>query len=161
MNIGSLVFLVKNGKVLLARKARGIGKGKWNGYGGRKKGSEPLRKTAVRELREEAGVTAVERDLLKVTTARFFFKKNTEHVNLWTVHVFLCKKWQGEVVETSEMRDPRWFPIDKLPLEQMMAGDREWLPKIFELNKLCVRVYYGKDTRTVESSIWRGQGFRS
>jgi 8-oxo-dGTP diphosphatase len=53
----SLCFLVREGKVLLAKKANKIGKNCWNGYGGGVDGKETPEESAVRELREEAGIT--------------------------------------------------------------------------------------------------------
>lgn len=44
MIIGTLCFIIKNGKVLLARKKRGFGKGKWNGTGGKVKSNERVKK---------------------------------------------------------------------------------------------------------------------
>lgn len=48
------------GRVLLGRKKRGFGAGKWNGFGGKIEAGETIRQCAVRELREEAGLLAAE-----------------------------------------------------------------------------------------------------
>ncbi|MBI4136155.1 MAG: NUDIX domain-containing protein [Candidatus Vogelbacteria bacterium] len=47
----TLVFLVRAGKVLLARKTRHIGEGRWNGYGGGIDSGENLIQCAIRECR--------------------------------------------------------------------------------------------------------------
>ena len=45
----TLLFLVKNGQVLLAMKKRGFGAGRWNGVGGKVHAGESVAETAVRE----------------------------------------------------------------------------------------------------------------
>ena len=55
----SLVFPVApDGRILLGRKRRGMGYGKWNGFGGKIEVGETMRECAARELFEECGLTA-------------------------------------------------------------------------------------------------------
>lgn len=55
----SLVYpLDGQGRILLGRKRRGMGFGKWNGFGGKLEPGETMRQCAVRELQEECGLTA-------------------------------------------------------------------------------------------------------
>ena len=59
----SLVFpLDGQGRILLGRKKRGMGYGKWNGFGGKMEIGESMRE-CVRELFEECGLFAEEKDL--------------------------------------------------------------------------------------------------
>ena len=54
----SLVFPVaSDGRILLGRKRRGMGYGKWNGFGGKIEAGETMRECAARELFEECGLT--------------------------------------------------------------------------------------------------------
>ena len=53
----TLVFVVKDRRILLIRKKRGLGAGKINGPGGRLEPGESFDACAVREVREELGVT--------------------------------------------------------------------------------------------------------
>ena len=52
----SLCLLLREGEILLARKKRGFGVGKWNGAGGKPEPGEPIERTAIRETEEELGV---------------------------------------------------------------------------------------------------------
>ena len=53
----TVILIMKEGKVLLARKVKKIGAGMWNGYGGKSEPSDQsLRHTACRELYEESGM---------------------------------------------------------------------------------------------------------
>ena len=72
----SLVYPVDGqGRVLLGRKKRGMGLGKWNGFGGKIEAGETMRQCAVRELREECGLIARTQDL--ELAAELYFQ-NTE-----------------------------------------------------------------------------------
>ncbi len=52
----TVILLVREGEILLARKLKKIGAGKWNGYGGKPEpGDATLEETAVREMKEEGG----------------------------------------------------------------------------------------------------------
>src|SRR4029079_6250419 len=54
----TLLFVVKDGQILLIRKKRGLGAGKINGPGGRIEPGESAIEAAVRETREELGIEA-------------------------------------------------------------------------------------------------------
>ena len=59
----SLVYPVrKDGRVLLGHKRRGMGAGKWNGFGGKREDGETMRECAARELFEESGLIADPKD---------------------------------------------------------------------------------------------------
>jgi ADP-ribose pyrophosphatase YjhB (NUDIX family) len=127
----TLLFLIKNNKILLAMKKRGFGEGKWNGYGGKPEKNEKITDTAVRETQEESGVTP--KNIKQVATLDFYFDKQTE----WNQQaiVFITKEWEGDPVETEEMK-PKWFDLNKIPFESMWLDDPFWLPLILEGKKI-------------------------
>ena len=49
----NLCYLFNENKILLGLKKRGFGKGKWNGYGGKKEDGETIEEAVVREIYEE------------------------------------------------------------------------------------------------------------
>jgi len=121
----TLMFLVKNSKVLLAMKKRGFGKGKYNGVGGKPEKGEGIDDTAVRETKEEVGVTAKKFRL--VAKLDFYFSSKRE----WDqqVLVYVCDKWDGRPRETEEMK-PGWFDVRNIPYDKMWSDDPLWLPHI-------------------------------
>ena len=50
----TLVFVSRDGQVLLGLKKRGFGEGLWNGFGGKVNEGETILEGAIRELNEEA-----------------------------------------------------------------------------------------------------------
>ncbi len=56
----TLMFVVKDGRVLLIHKKRGLGAGKINGPGGKRDGQETLQACAHREIYEELRITVTE-----------------------------------------------------------------------------------------------------
>ena len=124
----SLCLLLRGDEVLLARKKRGFGVGKWNGVGGKPEPGETIDATAIRETEEEIGVTP--RDLRRVATLDFFFPAAPEFAG-WDqqVCVYLTERWDGEPVETEEVA-PRWFARDAIPFAEMWADDPFWLPLV-------------------------------
>ena len=126
----TLCFLLRGNEVLLAMKKRGFGKGLWNGFGGKRRGgSETVECAAVRELKEESGLTVAEEALQRVADIDFYFPANP----VWDqhVHVFLVREWSGEPQETEEMR-PQFFPLDAVPYgPETWPEDVKWWPRIF------------------------------
>jgi len=55
----TLLFVIKDGQVLLIHKKKGLGAGKINGPGGRLEPGETPEQAAIREVQEELLVTPV------------------------------------------------------------------------------------------------------
>src|ERR1043165_611084 len=56
----NLCFVIRGRKILLIRKKRGLGAGKFNGPGGRIEDGETPLASAIRETEEEIGVTPID-----------------------------------------------------------------------------------------------------
>ena len=121
----TLVFVIREGRILLIRKKRGLGAGKINGPGGRIEPGETPHACAIRELREELGVEAGE--LLRMGDHRFQFMDGYSTY----VHVYVTHEIDGKAVETDEAF-PIWFELAEIPFEEMWEDDRYWLPLIIE-----------------------------
>jgi 8-oxo-dGTP diphosphatase len=117
----NLCFIVKDGRILLIRKKRGLGAGKINGPGGKLEPGETALEAAIRETQEEIGVTPLHVEERGVLHFQF-----TDGYSLHCV-VFLARDFHGEPVETIEAT-PMWFSTDAIPFAEMWADDQHWLP---------------------------------
>lgn len=127
MKLVTILFLRREDQILLAMKKRGFGAGKWNGVGGKVEQGETITEGAIRECQEEIGVVAHNPRL--VGTIQFFELHDPSfHHNC---HIFISDSWEGEPVETEEMR-PEWYNTDSIPYSDMWPDDEFWLPLILE-----------------------------
>ncbi|KPL18688.1 MAG: NUDIX hydrolase [candidate division Zixibacteria bacterium SM23_81] len=117
----TLVFVIRDGQVLLIRKRKGLGVGKINAPGGRIGSGETPLEGAVREAQEELCVIPV--GIRQMGELRFQF---VDGLSLH-VYVFVAKDCVGSPQETDEA-EPIWTPIDAIPYEQMWEDDSHWVP---------------------------------
>jgi 8-oxo-dGTP diphosphatase len=120
-DLATLVFVHKDGRLLLIRKKRGLGAGKINGPGGRLEEGESLEQCAVREIQEELVITPKELEWLG--EMRFQF------VDGYAIHVYIYRAadYEGTPTETPEAI-PIWVDDDKIPYEEMWEDDPLWVP---------------------------------
>ncbi|MBJ95332.1 MAG: NUDIX hydrolase [Rickettsiales bacterium] len=119
----TLLFVLDESKILLIRKKRGLGAGKISAPGGRMEPGESPLQCALRELKEEVGVTAFEAAERGLHHFQFMDGYALK------VHVFITRRWSGEPVETDEAI-PLWFDVAALPYEEMWEDDRLWMPHL-------------------------------
>lgn len=117
----TLLFVIKNGRILLIHKKKGLGAGKINGPGGRIAPGETPRAAAIREVEEEIGI----RPLQVVSAGRLRFQFENGYRLLG--YVFRAADYRGTPIETDEAM-PLWYPVDSLPFHRMWADDPLWMP---------------------------------
>jgi len=126
----TLVFVVRDGQILLIEKKRGLGAGKINGPGGRLDPGETPEQCAAREIEEELGITPI--GLQQSGELRFRFAGSGKLAgHSLHCYVYRADDYAGELIETDEAK-PCWTPIDKIPFERMWADDVFWLPSLIE-----------------------------
>jgi 8-oxo-dGTP pyrophosphatase MutT (NUDIX family) len=116
-------FINQQGEILLQKKSRGLGVGKWNGVGGKAESGEDILAAAKREIREETG--AETDDLTEIGYLEYIWPTGHEQKN-WAVHVFSVKDWQGELADLGE-GELRWFKRKNFPSAEMWDDDQYWL----------------------------------
>lgn len=122
-DLATLVFVIRDDRILLIRKKRGLGKGKVNGPGGKLDPGENAVECATRECHEELGIRV--RNLECMGEHRFQF------VDGYSIHcwVFRTGDVEGEAVETDEAI-PLWTGLSNIPFEEMWEDDHIWLPMV-------------------------------
>ena len=117
----TLVFVIRDGQVLLIRKKKGLGAGKINAPGGRIGPGETPAEGAVREAQEELHVTPT--GVRRGGELRLQF---VDGLSLH-VHVFTATGCEGSPQETDEAV-PIWAPVEAIPYNEMWEDDRHWVP---------------------------------
>jgi len=119
----TLVFVIRDEKILLIDKKTGFGKGKVNGPGGKVEPGESPRDCAVRECYEELGI--------RVANLRYCGQHRFQFVDGYSllVWVYSSEEFEGVPTESVEAK-PLWFPLDAIPFERMWEDDGLWLPML-------------------------------
>lgn len=144
----TLCLIVRDNHILLGMKKRGFGMGRWNGFGGKVESGETIEKAARRETQEECGITIRTMEEAGIHEFEFHDKKG----DILEVHVFRVNTFDGEPIETDEMR-PRWFDIDALPYTEMWPDDIFWIPLFLEGKKFHTRFLFGEGDQILEQHI--------
>ncbi len=119
-------------EVLLIQRGYGKQKGLWSLPGGNKDRGESLKKTAVRETREETGI--------RMTADDLYYKSERHRFEIWR-----GKRIGGRLrIQRKECLDAAWFSNDMLPHDDNLAfgPDRRALGKWAGENPGSRRVYY-------------------
>ena len=143
----SLVYPVReDGSILLGRKRRGMGYGKWNGFGGKIEAGETMRQCACRELLEECGLVMEPEKLVMVGDLYFHQPSDPQwsHAGI----VYFARGRKGSPHLSDEM-EPRWFRVEDFPYDDMWMADRVWLPMILAGKKIRGTIYFAEDGETV------------
>lgn len=137
-DLATLLFVVREGRILLIRKRRGLGAGKINGPGGRLDDGETPLEAAVREVEEELCITPLAP--VELGQLRFQF------VDGYSIHgyVFRSSRFRG-VPQTTAEAIPIWTPLDAIPYEEMWADDRYWLPLLLAGERFDGRFIFDGD----------------
>ncbi len=134
----TLLFVIKDNKILLIRKKRGLGAGKINGPGGKLEPGETPEQCAIREVQEELLVTPE-----NITSHGESLFQFTDGYSIH-VHIFSASDYQGTPTETSEAI-PLWFDLDKIPYQEMWEDDDIWLPLVLQGKRFNGRYIFDGD----------------
>ena len=133
-----LCFVIDAGRLLLIEKKTGLGSGKVNGPGGRIEPGETAMEAAIRETREETGITPSQ--LTEVARLAFVF---TDGYSL-SCDVFVARGWTGVMGETREAL-PFWCALNAIPYPRMWADDALWLPHALAGTRVVGRFVFEGD----------------
>ncbi|MDF7806710.1 8-oxo-dGTP diphosphatase [Pontiellaceae bacterium B12219] len=138
VTVATLMFVIKDGKILLIHKKRGFGKGKINGPGGKLEPGETTEQCAIRETQEELCITP--------TGVEFAGELHFQFTDDNSIHgyVYTATDYEGEPTETDEAV-PLWYSIDNLPFERMWQDDHIWFPYMLEGRQFSGRFIFDDD----------------
>ena len=156
---GTVIFVIKNGKILLAKKTRVLGIGKWNGYGGAFDSAvdKTQEDCAIREFEEESNGAKIKKDFLEKVAIITF--NNGDKLE-FTVHFYIANNIIGKPTSSLEMSDPTWFPLDSLPdWNDFMESDRFWMPRILNGEKVKGEVWNDDNFKLIAHAVNKTESF--
>ena len=102
--------------------------GKYNGIGGKLERGEDVASGMRREIREETGLEVASMTLRGTLCWADFGPKRED----WLAFVFLIDAFSGEPQRDNEEGTLHWIPLAELDALPMWAGDRLFLPMVFD-----------------------------
>jgi 8-oxo-dGTP diphosphatase len=112
--VGVGAIIIEDSRVLLVKRAHPPLQAQWSIPGGALEVGEPVRDAAIREAREETGLTVEPGELLGVYDR--ILRDPKQRVQYHYVLVdFLCRRVAGDLAAASDASDVRWFRRDDLP----------------------------------------------
>lgn len=134
-------------RLLLGLKKTSFGAGKIVGVGGHIEAGETPSAAAVREMSEEASVLVREGDLRPAGIIRFRFPNLAEwNMDTW---LFTAETWQGTPEESEELA-PKWFALDRLPLDRMWQDAEHWVPRIAAGDTVDLTITMARDNEGID-----------
>lgn len=149
MKLATLCYVQKDGHTLMLyrnKKENDYHEGKWNGLGGKFEQGESPEECAVREVKEEAGLTILNPKMRGFITFPLFDGKDD-----WYVFVFTADEYEGELIESPEGK-LEWIPNDKLFDLNLWEGDVIFLKWLFKDKFFSAKFNY-KDGEFVDHSV--------
>jgi 8-oxo-dGTP diphosphatase len=129
--IGVGAVIIKDGHVLLAKRAHPPIAGQWSIPGGALEVGELVREAAVREAREETGLIVEPGELLGVFDR--VLRNPQQRVQYHYVLIdFLCRPIGGELCAASDAAEVRWFTREELPALNLADDTHEVILKGLE-----------------------------
>jgi 8-oxo-dGTP diphosphatase len=145
--LATLLFVIRDGEILLIEKKRGIGAGKVNGPGGKIDPGETPLECALRETMEELHVKALR---VSKRGELCFAMSDIPDIHC---HVFVAEDFEGEPTETDEAI-PLWTSLGAIPYDRMWADDIYWLPQMID-----GQTFRGRFLFEGETILWRDVQF--
>jgi 8-oxo-dGTP diphosphatase len=103
------MILIENGKVLLIKRGREPFLGQWAIPGGRIEDNESAEQCAIREMKEETGLTVKIEKLVGI-----YSEPNRDPRGI-VAAAYLVKKVGGILKSGDDAAQAKWFDLDKIP----------------------------------------------
>ena len=129
--VGIGAIIIRNDRVVLVKRAHPPIQGQWSIPGGVLEVGELVREAAVREAREETGLTVEPGELLGVYDR--VLRDGERRVQYHYVLIdFLCRPLTGELQAASDAAEVRWFKLEELPALNLAEDTLDVIKKGFE-----------------------------
>ena len=151
MKLATLCYVIdkKNNSTLMIyrnKKQNDYHEGKWNGLGGKLEQGESPEDCAIREIKEESGLT-VKSVKMKGFITFPLFDGNDD----WYVFLFTADDFEGKLIDSPEGH-LEWIPNEKLTEINLWEGDKIFIPWLFEDKFFSAKFIY-KNGRYINHSV--------
>ncbi len=152
MKLATLCYVIdkeKNKTLMIHRvkKENDYHRGKWNGLGGKFEQGESPEECAIREIKEESGLTVKNIKMKGFITFPMFDGKED-----WYVFLFVTDEFEGELIDSNE-GDLEWIPNDKLTEINLWDGDKIFIPWLFGDKFFSAKFNY-KNGKFIDYEVW-------
>jgi 8-oxo-dGTP diphosphatase len=129
--VGVGAVIIENARVVLVKRAHPPLQAEWSIPGGVLEVGELLREAAIREAREETGLTVEPGELLGVydRVLRNADKRVQYH---YVLIDFLCRRVVGDLAAASDAAEVRWFSREELPALKLAEDTLDVIQKGFK-----------------------------
>ena len=129
--VGVGAVIIEGPRVVLVKRAHPPLQAEWSIPGGVLEVGELVRDAAIREAREETGLTVEPGELLGVYDR--ILRHPDERVQYHYVLIdFLCRPVGGELLAASDAEEVRWFTREELPALKLADDTQDVIRKGFE-----------------------------
>jgi 8-oxo-dGTP diphosphatase len=129
--------------------------GKWNGLGGKLEPDESALEAALRETKEESGLSTLRSSQLQLLgTLHFphFKRKKAEDWLVWVFRAEISESQLQEVATQGPEGGLKWIPLSEVLELNLWAGDRKFLPKVLVGGTFWGTIWY-EDERVIRAEV--------
>jgi 8-oxo-dGTP diphosphatase len=128
--VGVGAIIIENSRVVLVKRAHPPLQAEWSIPGGVLEVGELVREAAIREAREETGLTVEPGELLGVYDR--VLRDRDKRVQYHYVLIdFLCRRVAGNLAAASDAAEVRWFTREELPALRLAEDTLDVIRKGF------------------------------
>ncbi|MFQ3544872.1 8-oxo-dGTP diphosphatase [Halobacillus rhizosphaerae] len=146
--VSNCILRINNHVLMLKKPSRGW----YVAPGGKMEAGENIKDSAVREFREETGLTVDNPEL----RGSFTFVMRDEQVTKqeWMMFTFYSTDYTGDLLEVSEEGQLEWVPVDEVLNKPMAEGDRFIFKHILESDEQIYGTFvYTTDFKLIDQDL--------
>lgn len=129
--VGAAAVIIRGDEVLLVKRGRAPGKGKWAIPGGLVELGEKIRDAVAREVFEECDIKIEVGDVIEVMDAVIRDKDGNIKYH-YVLCDFLAKYKTGHLNPSSDVLDAKWVKFSEVQTLEITKGTQKLLKRIFE-----------------------------